>query len=139
MSESNKNVPQQSNTQPEANGGGERMFTQDEVNRIVGERLERERAKAQPTAEEIRTRELNERESKLSCREYLAEKGYRAELLDILKTDDAEHFKQTVDKLIALCPDLNASAAPVPRVVSATRGGSTSHEDLIASVFKPKI
>ena len=44
-------------TQPEDNGT-EKTFTQDEVNRIVSERLSRERAKAEPTEEEKRCQTL---------------------------------------------------------------------------------
>ena len=48
----NQNGQQQPTTPtPEASGGqgGERTFTQEEVNRIVADRLARERAKAEPS------------------------------------------------------------------------------------------
>lgn len=135
--ETKTNGQQQPNTQPEDNGGSGKTFTQDEVNRIVSDRLARERTKAEPTPEEAKAQELTARENKLTCREYLTEKGYRAELLDILDASDAEHFKQAVDKLVALCPELDtARAGNVPRVVSRTSGGGM--DDRIASAFKPK-
>ena len=55
MSEETKNTntgEQSTNSTPEANGGhgGEKMFTQEDVNRIIAERLAKERAKGQPPA-----------------------------------------------------------------------------------------
>lgn len=61
----------ESSTQPEDNGGDGRTFTQAEVNRIIADRLARERSKQEPTAEEQRARELDARENRLKCREYL--------------------------------------------------------------------
>lgn len=51
MNEENKaqNIDQPDNSTPEENGGqGEKTFTQEEVNRIISERLARERAKNEP-------------------------------------------------------------------------------------------
>ena len=58
---------------PEASGdqGGERMFTQDDVNRIISERLARERQKTEPSAIDEREIQLKARESRLDCRDYL--------------------------------------------------------------------
>ena len=57
--ENNQNNTQQPNTQPAENGdqGGGKLFTQEEVNTIVRDRLARERAKntpPEPTEEEKR-------------------------------------------------------------------------------------
>lgn len=95
----NQNIEQQpETTQPADNGtqGGGKMFTQEEVNQIVKERLERERAKAkppEPTEEEKRLQELTARENKLFCREYLVNGGHPVELLDVIDTSDIEGFK----------------------------------------------
>lgn len=92
-------------TQPEDNGDknqsgsgdGERKFTQDEVNRIVKERLQRERSKAGAEQTEqltAKAAELAARESRLACKEYLLDSGYPQKLLDIIDTSDPEEFKR---------------------------------------------
>ena len=74
------------NSTPEENGGSsEKMFTQDDVNRIVSERLAREREKlTQQPKEDEREQALKARENKLDCRDYLDAKKYPAALLDVL-------------------------------------------------------
>ena len=130
---------------PEASGeqGGERMFTQDDVNRIVSERLARERAKAEPTAIDERETALKAREARLDCRDYLEElsKGGKAAssvlgLLDILDTTDSEKFKQTVSALLELGA-FNPQLEPLKIPPVDMRGGA-SPDDLIAAAFKPK-
>ena len=130
---------------PEASGdqGGERMFTQDDVNRIVSERLARERAKAEPTAIDERETALKAREARLDCRDYLEElsKGGKAAssvlgLLDILDTTDSEKFKQTVSALLELGA-FNPQLEPLKIPPVDMRGGA-SPDDLSAAAFKPK-
>ena len=136
---------------PEASGGqGEKLFTQDEVNRIVSERLAREREKLtqQPKEDErettLREREkaVEAREARYKCEDYL--KGinlstkYRQDFLDVLDTTDFDTFKKIVDRL------------GKPFIVTAeTRGASVPHptglyneqslDAQIARAFKPKI
>lgn len=101
----NQNTEQQPTTQPADNGtqGNERMFTQAEVDRIVKERLSRAKnMPKEPTETEIRDRELTARESRLSCREYLIDKGYPADLLDVIDTSDIEGFKTKADTVSGL-------------------------------------
>lgn len=102
MSENNNQNTQQPNTQPEENGG-ERMFTQDEVNRIVQDRLNRERGKTQGGDRE---QQLTARENALACREYLMEKGYPANLVELFNTDDSASFEASVEKLRELFPSV---------------------------------
>lgn len=131
---------------PEASGDqGEKLFTQDDVNRIVSERLAREKAKAEPSAiDELETK-LKARESLYDCRDYLDSlvndgrawgkngMGVTA-LLDVLDTTDAGKFKATVEKLLEMGA-FNPQHTPLklPRV--DYRGG---HTDLIAEAFKRK-
>ena len=77
----------------------EKMFTQEQVNEIIRKRL-RNQKENNATAEQLSIREadLVSRESRLSCKEYLMEKGYPAELLDVLDTSDVELFKNKADK-----------------------------------------
>lgn len=87
-------------TQPEDNGGKGKLFTQEEVNKIVSERLARERAKSEPTAEERREQELVANENRLQCREFLESHGYDEGLLDVFDTSDAVKFQLSVEKLL---------------------------------------
>lgn len=116
----------------------EKLFSQDEVNRIVSDRLARDRRERGTQQEDPKEKALNERESRLDCREYLTDKGYPAELLDILDTADAEKFKAAADKLTALYGGNNGKAHFVnpPRFTApASRGGAP---DPFADAFKPK-
>ena len=94
---------QPTNADPAVNrdqGKEQKMFTQDEVNTIVSERLKRDREKRTETnTENEREKALAERENRLSCREYITEKNYNAELLNILDTTDVEKFKAAADKI----------------------------------------
>lgn len=76
----------------------EKMFTQEQVNDIIRNRL-KEQKEANATAEQLNAREseLSAKESRLSCREYLLEKGYPEKLLDIIDTSDVEAFKSKAD------------------------------------------
>lgn len=77
----------------------EKLFTQEQVNEIIKKRLERQKENNIDTQElDARAAELNSRESRLNCREYLIEKGYPAELLDIIDTTDVENFKKKADR-----------------------------------------
>lgn len=142
MSEEIKNTEQQPTTPtPEASGGqgGERMFTQEEVNRIVSERLAREREKlTQQPKEDEREQALKAREARLDCREYLDTQGYPAALLDVLDSSDTAKFKAAVDKLVKAFPRI--TGAPT---FSGWKPGETAHKngagtDRIAVAFKPK-
>ncbi|MBQ7859877.1 MAG: hypothetical protein IJ347_07090 [Faecalibacterium sp.] len=84
-----------------------RMFTQDEVNQIVSDRLARERAKtapAEPSAQDLREQELNAREAALACKEYIANQKLPAALLEIFPTSSEDAFKTAVQKLVKAFP-----------------------------------
>lgn len=123
-------------THPEGNGAtGGKTFTQDDVNRIVSERLAKERTKAEPKEDE-REQALKARESRLDCREYIAGKKYPVELLEILDTGDADRFKAIADKLAKAFPAITQSQVPPPYAPgTGTTGCFTA--DPIANAFKP--
>ncbi len=140
----NQNGQQQSTTPtPEASGGqgGERTFTQEEVNRIVSERLARDRAdRAKPSPEDEREQALKVREARLDCREYLDTQGYPAALLDVLDSSDTAKFKSAVEKLVKAFPTLIGAQQPTFagwKPGEGTRRGGTG-PDPIAAAFKPK-
>lgn len=141
MSESNINTNQQpeNNATPAANEGKatERMFTQEEVNRIVTERLAREKAKGEPSPLDEREQALKARESRLSCREYVNTEGLPTALLDVLDTSDLDGFKAKVQQLDTLL-GLPSNGRKIPRFTGPAEGHGAP-ADPIADAFKPRI
>ena len=122
---------------PGANGGsGGKTFTQEDVNRIVSERLAREREK--PVDDE-RERNLKAREARLDCRDYLDSKKYPAKLLDLLDSSDVEKFKSAADAMIEGFPSIMQPAYEVPPPYSADTGTGSVYgtHSAIADAFKP--
>lgn len=122
MEENNVTTQNGDSTQQEGENNAnqsEKTFTQEDVNRIVQERLTRERSRAGQSLED-REIELARRENRLTCAERLAEKCYSKDLLDILDTSDADKFMENVEKLAAM--GLRSERRPMPRVVSSTPG-----------------
>ena len=110
---------QQPTTQPAENGkqGSGKLFTQEEVNNIVRDRLAKDRAKrapAEPSEAEKKEMELTARESRLSCREHLLENGLPTSLLDAFDTSDINRFKKAVDVVTGLIADKARSLEPAP-------------------------
>ena len=114
-----------------------RTFTQNEVNAIVRDRLAREREKGSQPNE--RERDLSAREARLDCREYIVEKSYPAALLDVFSTDNADTFKESVEKLVKAFPGILGKEIPMGTGSSGNfrrdRSGSTI-DDPIAAAFK---
>lgn len=134
------NNNQTTKTQPEGNGiQNGKLFTQEEVNRIVSERLARERTKTEssPTPEEQREVELNARENKVTCKEYLQEKDYPSKLIEVFPTNNAEEFKSSVEKLIELFPEVKPVRTERLEGPGYTKGlGNQYCESNFAEVFK---
>ena len=96
MDQNNQNSNQTMNNNPDTTGG--RTFTQDEVNRIVSNRLAEDRAK--------RAAELDEREKAVKARELaviaaekLSAAGLPKELTAVLKYDDEESLDAAINQL----------------------------------------
>lgn len=128
------------NTPAGADAGTQKTFTQEEVNNIVQERLARERAKSEPSPAEVREKDLAARESAMTCKEYIAEKNYPKELLELFDTADHEQFKQKVDKMKELFPGVFADPGKKPAIFTkGTNGGvGLGGSDPIAEAFKRK-
>lgn len=144
MIENNTNnaSAQQANAQPADNGGklpAEKTFTQDEVNRIVSERLAREREKNTANQGDEREQALRARENRLECRDYLDEKGYPSKLIDVLGDMDSEKFKGVVDALADKFPGIFQQPMIKGVVVAPTGTRSPSIDGRISEAFKPKI
>lgn len=147
------NTNQQATTPPEDNGSSGKLFTQEEVNNIVRERLNR--AKTATTEQDARTdaldkreadlkakeAELQQRESRATCAEYCKAKGYDESVMDILNTSDPEKFGETLDKLMDIAEaayNKKRAAMKIPRFVGPIGDHSGGKTDPIADAFKPK-
>ena len=132
----NQNQEQQPTTPtPEASGGqGEKLFTQADVDRIVGDRLARVK---RDKATDERETALKAKEARLNCREFLFDKKYPAELLDILPTADVDTFKASVEKLAALFRSMEDDGPTITVDLTAPLTSSPSRSNPIADAFKP--
>lgn len=77
--------------------GDDRTFSQDDVNRIVGDRLAKEKAKTDAALAD-RESELVQRELMFEGKEILTEKKLPVELLDILRYTDKKTLEQSITK-----------------------------------------
>lgn len=88
-----------------------KTFTQDDVNRIVQERLAKEKGKASNNEDfekrsaelDRRTTELDARENRLNAITALRNAGYPDELADVIKCGNADELKKSmevIDKII---------------------------------------
>lgn len=73
----------------------EKTFTQEDVNRIIGERLARVRAEISPELQE-REKACAQRELQLDARERLAEAGLPKELLGVINCSTKEELDNSI-------------------------------------------
>ena len=128
-------------TATESSGQQGKVFTQDDVNRIVSERLSRERAKGEPSETDKREADLTARETALKCREFIIQnsKSYPAGLADVLDTSDFDTFKSNADKLTEMFRNFNqVGQQPRGFVTIGGDGKSRPETDSIAAAFKRK-
>lgn len=127
---------------PGAKGDGGKTFTQEDVNRIVSERLARDRAdRAAPSPADEREQALKAREARLDCRDFLDGKKLPAVLLDVLDCSDVEKFKAAVGVMVDKFPAIaRADEVPPPYAAGTGTGGwgDRVYNDPIAAAFKPK-
>lgn len=117
MEEINTNgTVQQNDGQAQQQTQESKTFTQEEVNRIVQERLARAKAAAGPGDKEL---ELQQRENAVYIRERAAEMGLPDELCDSLKGLD----KETADKCIQIvAPYIKKASEPIHNAIGPTGG-----------------
>lgn len=82
-------------------GAGERTFSQDDVNRIVGERLAAEKRKGEAALAE-REQQLAQREMMLTAKEELTKEGLPVELADALNMSSPEAMKKAITTVKAV-------------------------------------
>lgn len=114
--EDNKTTVTQANEGQGTPQTNERMFTQDEVNRIVQDRLARVKVANEPDQREL---DLQSRELALYARERIEENGLDKTLADELKGMD----KATIDKVIKIIASMaQRMNEPIRNAVGPTNG-----------------
>ena len=105
----------------------QKTFTQDDVNRIVQDRLAKDRAKA---SEEMskKEKELAQREFRLNSRQKLIDRGYSESLLDALNCSSEEAFNKALDIIDSLIKERTPdNSKPVQRITSrVVNNGNTA-------------
>ena len=106
------------NTNPES-GAGEKTFSQDDVNRIVGERLAAEKRKGEAALAE-REQQLAQRALLLTAKEKLTESGLPVELLDALNVSSTEAMDKAIITLKGVIDKIKAEA-PKPFTIHGAK------------------
>ena len=106
MEETTNQVQEQTAVETEG-----KTFSQEDVNRIVGERLAKEKAKNESDWQQ-RERDLQRRELKMTAKEYLNEKNIPVELLDALNYTDEETLQKSVEIIEKFIEEKAQEATP---------------------------
>lgn len=88
-----------------------KTFSQEDVNRIVGERLAKEKAKNDADWQQ-REQDLQRRELHMTAKEYLSEKNIPVELLDALNYTDEETLQKSVEIIEKFIEEKAQEATP---------------------------
>lgn len=102
-----KSMNQSTDPSADQGTGDKRTFSQEDVNRIVQERLAKEKAKSSGESDFTkREQELERRELHMSAKELLSEKGLPVQLFEALNCTDRETMEKsiaTVEKYFKEC------------------------------------
>lgn len=93
-------------------GAGEKTFSQEDVNRIVGERLAKEKAKGEAALAE-REQQLAQRELLLTAKEKINEMGLPAELVDALNVSSPEALEKALSTVKTVLDKYKSEARPM--------------------------
>ncbi|NBH14855.1 DUF4355 domain-containing protein [Lachnospiraceae bacterium] len=106
------NMNQNQTADPAAGQGtGGKTFTQEDVNRIVQERLAKEKVKNSGEADFAkREQELAQRELHMTAKELLSEKGLPVQLFDALNCTDKETMEKSIATIETIFNDYKANA-----------------------------
>lgn len=126
----------ETNPQPQA----DRTFTQDEVNKIVSDRLnedrqKREQPKPDPIAE--REAELAKREFALEARYMLKDKGHNERLLEVLNAPDKESLEKCLAVIDEIYGDPGAKPIIITKPVNTTGSISVGTDRIRAAMGLP--
>lgn len=127
--EDNNNINQNANPAT-GQGTGEKTFTQEDVNRIVGERLAKEKAKNSGEADFAkREQELAQRELHMTAKELLSEKGLPVQLFNALNCTDEETMKKSIATIEKVFNEYKANATGNIKFVGFQPGASGKMPD----------
>ena len=93
-------------------GAGEKTFSQEDVNHIVGERLAKEKAKGEAALAE-REQQLAQRELLLTAKEKINEMGLPAELVDALNVSSPEALEKALSTVKTVLDKYKSEARPM--------------------------
>ena len=133
MEQNNNNQPM--NTNPDT---GAKTFTQEQVNAIIGERLAKEKTKADAAFAEReqqfaeREKQLANREALFDLRDQLKEMGLPAELLPVLNLSDKKALDTALEALKNYVSD-SKKRIVLPQMLPA---GNHDYEDPIDSKLR---
>lgn len=123
-----ENIMDQNANPATGQGTGERTFSQDDVNRIVQERLAKEKAKGNNEAEFAkREQELAQRELLLNAKEVLSEKSLPVQLLDALNCTDKETMEKSISIIETIFNEYKANATNRPYGATPAQSQSTRY------------
>ena len=105
-----ENKAMNNNQNPE--GAGAKTFSQEDVNRIVGERLAKEKAKGESALAE-REQQLAQRELLLTAKEKINEMGLPVELVDALNVSSPEALEKARSTVKTVLDKYKAEARPL--------------------------
>ena len=100
-------------------GAGETTFTQEQVNKIVSDRLAREKVKSEAALAE-REQQLAQRELLLTAKEKLTESGLPVELLNALNVSSPEAMEKAITTLKGVIDKIKAENPKAVRISGAT-------------------
>ena len=117
-----------------------KTFTQEDVNRIVQERLAKERSKTAGNGEEElkkRAAELDLRERKLTAREKLRENGLPEYLVDALNMNTEDDFQKSMEAVLKMKGETESKGSKPVGSISfpGTVKNDTPGEDLTRAAF----
>ena len=122
---------------PAANqGAGGRTFTQEDVNRIVQDRLAKDREKASKELGE-REQELAQREFRLNSRQKLIDRGYPESILDALDCSSEEAFSKALDIIDGLIKERTPSEAERADMEARKKAAASAPKFTDRSVGRP--
>lgn len=112
---------------PATTPGPEKLFTQDDVNRIIGERLARVKTEVSPELKE-KEQELAQRELCLDARERLADAGLPKELLTALNCNSREEMENSIKTIQGLLKN-GESTQQRQRMTYRVSTGISAHDN----------
>lgn len=140
VSESNVNGNGSTAQNPEPAGEPEKLFTQDDVNRIIGERLARVKTDVSPELQE-KEQELAQKELYLDAREKLADAGLPKELLKAINCSSKEEMENSIKTIHSLWGRESLAPTqqkPVYRVSTGTSSNSNGSGNLLSGQNDPQ-